>query len=300
MAVSRFGAGSRTPPAEVAIDEGLVRHLLGSQHADLASLPISFVASGWDNDIFRLGENLAVRLPRRAAASRLMEGEQRFLKLLRDRLPIAVPAPIRLGAPDCLYPWAWSVTPWFDGVTSDRAPPDPSEAVALASFFAALHRTPPPGLPRNPFRGVGLQERAAAFARRIGSLAARDEVLPPTLLELWREAAGETIDAAAAWIHGDPHARNILVRDGRIVAVIDWGDMTRGDRASDLAAFWMLFDRDARSAAFAALQDVSAATWLRARGWALLYGVVFLDTGLQDDPGMVAMARTTLARLLED
>ena len=110
----------------------------------------------------------------------------------------------------------------------------------------------------------------------------------------------EKIDVAGTWIHGDPHARNILVKDGRIVAVVDWGDMAQGDRASDLAAFWMLFDRDARSAAVAALQHVSEATWLRARGWALLYCVVFLDTGLQDDPGMVAMARTTMRRLLED
>ena len=291
---------SATPAAEITVESGLVRKLLQSQHPDLAALTIEPSANGWDNAIFRLGADLAVRLPRRAAAVKLLANEQRFLPLLQSLVPLPVPAPVRVGLPGPLYPWPWSFTPWFEGETADLAPPVPHEALALSAFFDALHQAPPLDLPQNPVRGVELRERATAFARRIASLAGRGEILPSSLTSLWEAAIDKRIDVAPTWIHGDPHARNILVRGGHIAAVVDWGDMGRGDRASDLAAFWMLFDRDARLSAMNASSSVSDATWLRARAWALLYAVVFLDTGLHDDPRMVSMAKLTLERLLED
>jgi aminoglycoside phosphotransferase (APT) family kinase protein len=289
---------SGTPPAEIEIDVDLARDLLRAQHPDLADLPITPVAFGWDNAILRLGDDLALRLPRRQIGAQLVLHEQRWLPLLKDRLPLQVPAPARTGKPQGDYPWPWSVVPWIEGETADLAPPDADQGEVLAGFFAALHRPAPEDAPRNAYRGVPLAERASVFEQRAARLAARGELLDAAAWAIWAEALSASNDAAPTWIQGDPHPRNVLVREGRIVAMIDWGDMAKGDRASDLAAVWMLLpDRTAREQAIAALPGVSAATWRRARGWAVLYVAMLLDAGLADDPRMASIARTTLARL---
>ena len=291
---------SGTPPAEYPVDEALARRLLAAQFPDLADLPIAFAASGWDNAMFRLGDALALRLPRRPIGARLIAVEQRWLPILAPRLPLATPAPLRLGRPLDDYPWPWSVTPWIDGETSDLARPDAGQGETLAAFFNALHVPAPDDAPVNPYRGVPLAHRAETFDQRHAALAGRTAPLDPRVLAIWAEALSAPDDAAPTWIHGDPHPRNMLVRDGRLVAAIDWGDMARGDRASDLAAVWMLLpDRSARDRALAACDGVSPATWRRARGWAALYGVMLLDAGLADDPRMTAIARATFVRLME-
>ena len=156
-----------TPSAEVDIDAGLVRRLLRAQHPDLAALPIALAASGWDNAMFRLGNDLALRLPRRQAAAQLIGHEQRWLPPLKDRLPLTIPAPIRIGVAQDGYPWKWSVIPWIAGETADRALPDVEQGEVLAAFFTALHRPAPAEAPRNPFRGVPLAGRATVFAERV-------------------------------------------------------------------------------------------------------------------------------------
>ena len=171
---------------------------------------------------------------------------------------------------------------------------------ALAAFFIALHVPAPDDAPRNPYRGVPLARRADTFDQRLAALAGRAAPIVPRVLAIWADALAAPDDAAPTWIHGDPHPRNMLVRDGRLVAAIDWGDMARGDRASDLAAVWMLLpDRSARDRALEACHGVSAHTWRRARGWAALYGVMLLDAGLADDPRMTAIARAIFARLID-
>ena len=289
-----------TPAAEIAITEGLVGDLLRRQHPDLARLPLSSLAAGWDNAVFRLGEHLAVRLPRRRAAAELIRHEQRCMPLLCDRLPIPIPVAVRIGEPDATYPWPWSVVPWFDGETADRSEPDLGEAVTLARFFAALHVPAPGDVPRNPSRGVPLSERAAIVEGRMASLESRGVPLGPELRAIWEAGLHAPIDVEATWIHGDPHPRNLLVLDGRFAAVIDWGDVAQGDRASDLAAFWMLFDHDARRRAIDALPAVTEPTWRRARAWAVSYAVLFLATGLEDDPDMAAIGRQTMKNLSSD
>jgi aminoglycoside phosphotransferase (APT) family kinase protein len=289
-----------TPPAEIEIDAELARRLLRAQHPDLADHPLTLVASGWDNAIFRLGEDLAVRLPRRALGATLIEHEQRWLPLLQPRLPVRIPAPIRTGAPGEGYPWAWSVTPWFEGTTADLAAPGEDEGEALAAFFAALHQPAPDDAPRNPYRGVPLADRAAVFETRAASLSARGRPIDPRIRALWSEALETSIDVPPTWIHGDPHPRNVLVEDGRITAFLDWGDMAWGDRASDLAGVWMLLPhRRARERAIAASGGVTAATWRRARGWAALYGVMLLDAGLTDDRRMAAIGEAIFERLID-
>jgi len=291
---------SGTPPAEIEVDAALVRRLLRDQHPDLADLPIVHVASGWDNAIFRLGEHLAVRLPRRAVGARLIEHEQRWLPLLKDRLPLAIPAPVRAGVAHGGYPWPWSITPWFEGETADLAPPNDDQGEVLGGFLAALHQPAPDDAPRNPFRGVPLAERAQVFDARLANLAGKTDPIDKRILVLWADALAAPNDAAPTWIQGDPHPRNVLTVDGRITAIIDWGDMARGDRASDLAAVWMLLPKaETRRRAMAACGAVSDATWRRARGWAVLYGLTLLDAGLVDDPRMTAIARATFASLTE-
>jgi len=289
-----------TPAAEVGISAELARALLARQHPDLADLPIELAVEGWDNAVFRLGDDLALRLPRRAIGAELIRHEQRWLPLLKDRLPLAIPAPVRIGVAQDNYPWPWSVTPWFAGETADLAPPDEDQGEVLGGFFRALHLPAPEDAPRNPVRGVPLAERLPAFEARIAGLAAKGVRLDAQIQAVWEDAVAAPNDAAPTWIQGDPHPRNVVVADGRITAIIDWGDMAQGDRASDLASVWMVLpSAAARRHAMAACGAVSEATWRRARGWAVLYGVLLLDAGLTDDPRMAAIARATFERLID-
>jgi len=301
MSAPRADLPTGTPTAEWAIDADLARRLLRRQHPDLSEYPIRPAASGWDNAIFRLGEDLALRLPRRKVAVRLIRNEQRWLPGLAPRLPLRVPAPVRIGAPDADFPWPWSVIPWIGGETADLSPPDADQGAALARFFEALHRPAPPRAPCNPYRGVPLARRAQMFEARAAGLAARRRPLDPRILAIWVDALAAPDDAASTWIQGDPHPRNVLVQDGRLVAVIDWGDIAQGDQASDLAAIWMLLPSPrARQEAMAALPAVTPATWRRARGWAVLYVALLMDAGLVDDPRMTRIAERTAERLIED
>jgi len=287
------------PPADVAIDAALVRALLGAQHPDLAHLPLSDAGGGWDNVIYRIGDDLALRLPRRRIASRLIRTEQRWLPTLAPALPVPVPAPVRTGRPGAGYPYRWSITPWLDGAPADLAPPGEGEGPALAAFLRALHRPAPLTAPFNPYRGVALTRRAKAFEARLESLRPRGFELPADMRALWKAALAARIDAPRRWTHGDLHGRNVLTRDGRLAAVIDWGDMAAGDPAVDLAAVWMLLPGRAERAAAMAAYPASAATWARARGWALLMAIMVGVGDLDTDPRMAAMGAAILARLSE-
>jgi aminoglycoside phosphotransferase (APT) family kinase protein len=289
-----------TPAAEVEIDERQARRLLAAQHPDLADLAIVSIASGWDNHLLRLGDSLALRFPRRQLAAQLILNEQRWLPSLRKRLPLAIPAPVRIGIAQFQYPWAWSVTPWIEGETADHSPPDGNQGEVLAAFFEALHTPAPADAPRNPYRGMPLRERASTFADWLAKLQGKTAILDGRVHALWSDALAAENDTAPTWIHGDLHPRNVLIEKGCLTGVIDWGDLACGDRACDLAAVWMLLPQlESRKRAMAACPSVSEATWRRARGWALLFAVILLSSGLVDDARMVAIAERTIARLRE-
>ena len=289
-----------TPKAEFAVDEALVAALLAGQHPDLAGLSLTVVDEGWDNVMFRLGEDFAVRLPRRAAAAKLIEHELAWLPRLAPGLPVAVPAPVRAGAPGCGYPWRWSVLPWIRGTSGDLEEPGDGEALTLAAFFRALHVPAPPDAPRNPVRGVPLANRRRMVEERLARVAKATTLVTPALTRIWHEALDAPMDAPDTWIHGDLHARNVLVSEGRITGIIDWSDMAAGDRATDLAAIWgILASRAARIEAIEACGIASEATWARARGWAFAFGVMLLDSGMADHPRHAAMGERTLRRLAE-
>ena len=290
-----------TPGADLKIDAALVYSLLKDQHPELMRLPIHPVDAGWDNAMFRLGDQLSVRLPRRQAAAPLIQNEQTWLPRLSAHLPIPVPTPYRLGLPCQNYPWRWSVSPWLAGVPADQAEPHANQASLFASFLRSLHTPAPLHAPSNALRGVPLKQRAASVEERMRQLEGKTNLITQSIRNTWRMALNTPIDIQATWIHGDLHARNVLVDNGAISGVIDWGDMTSGDIATDLASIWMLFsERKVRQKVIAEYANASDATLQRAKGWAILFGVVLLDSGLVDHPRHAAMGEKILRRISED
>lgn len=285
------------PAAEVPVSVELVRGLLDQQHPDLADLPVEILANGWDNLVCRLGEELLVRLPRRAIAAELIAHEQRWLPELAGRLPLPVPAPVRVGQPTTQYPWSWSVVPFFPGrIVAQSAPDDPwSAAATLGGFLDALHIPAPAEAPVNPLRGIPLVGRAPGV---LDALAHVDPADRADALRMWEVAvAAPAWDGPPLWLHGDLHPANILVDRGRISAVIDFGDITSGDPATDLSVAWLLFTAEHRAALRQAYGRADDATWCRARGWALALSLVFL-THSADNPLMRGIGERALRLVL--
>ncbi|MEM9003182.1 MAG: aminoglycoside phosphotransferase family protein [Cyanobacteria bacterium P01_F01_bin.86] len=290
-----------TPEAELEIDTDLVYSLLEEQHPDLSHLPIYPVDAGWDNAMFRLGDRWCVRLPRRQIAAALIANEQTWLPQLAPHLLLPVPVPYRIGSPAANYPWRWSVLPWLTGVAADQAAPHADQAPRLAAFLRSLHTPAPANAPINPFRSVPLHQRAARVEECLQRLRQTTNLITPQIQHIWVLALETPMEVQPTWLHGDLHARNVLVQDGAITGIIDWGDITSGDMATDLAAIWMLFaEKTARQEAIAAYADISEATLQRAQGWAIFFGAMLLDTGLVNNPRQAAMAAQTLRRVSED
>lgn len=290
-----------TPRAEIDLGEAQVRALLRTQHPDLSGLALERIDAGWDNIMFRLGDEFCLRFPRRCVAAALLDNEQRWLPVIAATLPIPIPTPLRIGRPGHGYPWNWSVIPWLPGRTADLDPPHSAEAIRFAAFLRALHRPAPPDAPENEFRGVPLRDRQQSVEERMQRVAAHIELIATPIRSLWEIALAAPIDGNDRWLHGDLHPRNVLVSDQRITGIIDWGDITSGDVATDLASIWMLFaKRGDREQALNAYGEVSEATLQRARGWAVFFGIVLLDTGLIDNPRHAEVGRRTLLRVAED
>jgi aminoglycoside phosphotransferase (APT) family kinase protein len=290
-----------TPASDFQIDAALVRALIEQQHPDLARLPIQMLDAGWDNAMFRLGTQYCVRLPRREAAAALIENEQTWLPYLARQLSLPIPCPCRFGKPALGYPWKWSVLPWLPGTPADLAEPAATQAVALAKFLRSLHVPAPADAPSNAVRGVPLWQRAAVVEERLQRLSVKTDLITKPVKRAWETALQAPCAESSKWLHGDLHARNVLVENGAITGIIDWGDITAGDEATDLAAVWMLFaEQIARQKTLSEYADISEATLQRAKGWAVLFGVVLLDTGLVDHPRHARMGEQTLRRITAD
>ncbi|WP_236654318.1 aminoglycoside phosphotransferase family protein [Streptacidiphilus anmyonensis] len=279
----------RMPAAEVDVSVGLVRRLLDEQHPDLAGLGVEVLANGWDNLVCRLGAEFLVRLPRRAVAAELLAHEQRWLPRLAARLPLPVPVPVRTGQPSEAYPWAWSIVPYLPGRIAATTPPDDlgAAATALGGFLAALHTPAPADAPVSAFRGIPLAGRAEGVLAALAHVP--DAADREAARRVWEGAlAAPTWDGPPLWLHGDLHPANLLVDRGRLSALIDFGDLTSGDPATDLAVAWMLLPREQRADLRRAYGRADDATWERARGWALALGLVFLGHSA-DNPLMAGI-----------
>jgi aminoglycoside phosphotransferase (APT) family kinase protein len=268
------------PDEPVEPTPDLVHALVAAQFPAWAELPVRPVGKpGVDNKTFRLGEDKLVRMPRFARWVGQVRREQRWLPALAPHLPLAVPVPLAQGEPDEGYPFPWSVYAWLPGENASRAAlaDQDQDADDLAGFLGALWSIdatdgPPPEW-SNGFRGVGVgDERDSAIVgwrieRRIAALEGLLDT--GSLRAVYLSAlAAPAWPTSPVWVHGDPAPGNLLVRDGRLCAVIDFGTLAVGDPAVDLIGAWTLLDRHGR-AVFRAALEIDDATWARGRAWAL-------------------------------
>lgn len=267
------------------IDETLARRLVEAQFPQWAGLPVrQIVPGGWDNKTFRLGDHMIVRLPGAARHAGQVDNEQRWLPKLARCLPLRIPTPLAIGEPAHGFPWRWSVYGWIDGdtATPDRIRDGCDFAARLAQFLIALRRMdstggPAPGT-HNFHRGGHLAHYDAQTREALAALAGKIDVATAT--EVWQAALGTTWQRPPVWVHGDIAAGNLLVRDGRLSAVIDFGQLAVGDPACDLAITWTLFSAESRDL-FRDTLALDSGTWARARAWTL-WKAMIVAAGLVD------------------
>jgi len=282
---------------ELELDEALVRRLLAEQFPDWAGLPLRRIEpSGTVNAIFRLGDRLSVRLPRRDGATEPGSAELEWLPKLAAQLPVEVPVPVAQGRPSASYPWFWEIHTWVEGETVAVEAIDAIHAARdLAGLVRALQTIDPSGGPP-PGRGVALAERDSAFRYWLARFDGDRRVVA----EWERALAAPAWDGPPTWHHGDLDCRNWLVRDGRISGVIDWGSMGVGDPACDVMVAWKLHSLEARDAFREAL-PTDDATWERARGWAVSQAVAALSYYTpQNNPSLYHEAETWLSLVFSD
>jgi len=291
---------------EVDTDEDLVRRLVAAQFPHWAHLPIRRVLpAGTDNAIYRLGDDLSARLPRRPHGVLPLEKEIRWLPRLAPLLPLAAPVPIAEGAPGEDYPFVWAVCRWVygDNATAGRIADPRRFATELAELAAALQRIdssdgPGPGS-HNFFRGEPIARRDAATRAAIAALASKVDAGAATAA--WEEALqAPEWHWPPVWIHGDLDSRNLLVEDGRLSGVIDFGCLGVGDPACEAMVAWKVLSGDARDAFRTALA-IDEASWMRARGWAVSQAVMALSYYSDETNAvLVGEARRWLAEVLAD
>lgn len=270
----------------------LVRALLREQHPDLADLDLGQATRGWDNEMRRLGPDLAVRLPRTPRAPDLLRKEHRWLPPLASRLPLPVPTPLRIGRPSDRFGQPWTVVTWVPGEPADRSPIRQRESAdTLAGFLRALHRPAPAEAPVNPDRGVPLGSLSPGLDAWLDTDAAAGLVsseVAERIREVWREAvAAPEAAGPPVWLHGDLHPANVVVADGALTGVLDFGELCAGDPATDLAAAWLLLPDGAAPRFLDAYGGVDEATVRRARGWAVRSALGLLMIGRAGDRGLL-------------
>jgi aminoglycoside phosphotransferase (APT) family kinase protein len=287
------------------IDADLARRLVATQFPQWADLPIRPVElSGWDNRTFRLGDAMTVRLPTGPWYAQQVEKEQRWLPRLAPQLPLPIPTPVAHGEPGEGYPYAWSVYRWLDGkpATAPAIADLTAFATDLAGFLVALGRADATGGPgpgeHNFFRGGPLTTYAAETVEAVETLGA--EVPGDAAMRVWEDAVAATWTGEPVWFHGDVATGNLLLRDGRLAAVIDFGTSGVGDPACDVVIAWTLLEGESR-AAFRSGLGVDDATWSRGRGWALWKALISLPGQLDAGDHLgAAVNRRVIEQVLDD
>jgi aminoglycoside phosphotransferase (APT) family kinase protein len=287
-----------------SIDASLARRLVDSQFPQWSELPIAEVeVDGWDNRTFRLGSELTVRLPSGDWYAQQVAKEQRWLPVLAPRLPLPIPAPVARGEPDSGFPYPWSVYRWLDGELASKAriADLTGFATTLAGFLSALGRIDATGGPEpgqhNFFRGGPLSTYADETHEAIDALGA--EVPRDRVERVWEDAMATSWDRDPVWFHGDVATGNLLVRDERLAAVLDFGSSGVGDPACDVVIAWTFLSGASRDR-FRADLGVDAATWSRGRGWGLWKALISLVGHLENDSPDAALARRDIEQILAD
>ncbi len=261
------------------MDDELVRTLLQEQHPDLADLELKEVVGGWGNQMWRLGADLAVRMPRTDGGTELLLNEHRWVPDIAARVPLPVQTPVRLGKPSDRFPRTWLVTTWVAGEPADHAPiTDPAAADVLADFLLALHTEALVEAPANDRSGL---PRSLGFSE-VHEYVGRGE----EMRAVWADAiAAPAWDGPPVWLHGDLHPANVVVADGALAGVIDLGEVCAGDPATDLAAAWILLPTGAADRFFERY-PADDATVRRARGWAVQRALFLIAMGINGDKGL--------------
>jgi aminoglycoside phosphotransferase (APT) family kinase protein len=291
-------------PDRHLVDEALVCRLVANQFPQWADLPVRPVPnSGWDNQTFRLGERLSVRLPTAREYALAVDKEHRWLPILAPRVPLPIPVPVARGVPADGYGFDWSVYEWIDGEPAriDSIGDLTEFADGLAAFLVALRRVDPtrgpqPG-PHNWFRGGPLLVYDPQVRRAVEVLNRR--IPRDVVSEIWRAALEATWDGRSVWFHGDVAPGNLLVRDGVLAAVIDFGTCGVGDPACDVAIAWTLLSGPSRDA-FRARLDVDPGTWTRGRAWALWKALIVYAGALQGDRAVAAEANRVIDEIVSE
>lgn len=286
------------------IDVSVARRLIDSQFPPWSHLPITAVEfDGWDNHTFRLGSQLTIRLPSANRYAPQVDKEQQWLPVLAPQLPLPIPTPVAKGEPGDGFPYPWSVYRWLDGEIASKAPVGdlPRFAATLARFLKALGGVdatggPQPG-PHNFYRGGPLSTYEAETFQAIEMLGT--EIPSDAAKRVWFDAMTTSWDREPVWFHGDVAATNLLVRDARLAAVLDFGSCGVGDPACDAAIAWTFFSGASRTT-FRARVGVDPGTWSRARGWALWKALISLVGHLEHDAPDATLARREIDQILAD
>lgn len=290
---------------ETNTNESLVHRLITSQFPQWSHLSIRALSSaGTDNALYRLGDEMVVRLPRVYSASKQIDKEHQWLPRLAPYLPLAIPHPLVKGEPTDDYVWHWSIYQWLAGEDATVTPvaDEHQTAVTLAEFLLALHRVDLTGGPlpgeHNFFRGVPLSMRDKSTRSAITSLQNIFDV--KIILKVWDNSLkASSWDKPPCWIHGDLIPTNLLVQNGRLSAVIDFGGLGMGDPACDLLIAWNFLSAKARNT-FRTTLSVDDDTWTRGRGWALSMGLIALDYYQETNPVLARIARRSISEVLAD
>ncbi len=293
----------RMHPNQVDTDRQLVDRLVRSQFPQWSDRSIVEVDSfGTDHDIYRLGDDLVARLPKIEWASPQAAKEAEWLPILGPHLPLDVPVQVAVGRPEHGYPFSWSICEWLPGQAASHGIDDLERAaVDLATFILSLRAVDTSGAPVRPVAGRGgpLVEGDEFCRWSISQLGARID--GPRALRLWEEALEVSPwEGNEVWVHGDLLPGNLLLRDGRMTAVIDWGGLNVGDPACDLQPAWHVFTGTSRQTFRTALGGVDEDSWLRGKGWVVRQTVSALAYYWDTNPGMVRQASRALREVLGD
>jgi aminoglycoside phosphotransferase (APT) family kinase protein len=260
------------------INTALVEQLIASQFPQWKDLPIRPVQlSGWDNRTFHLGSQMLVRMPSAAIYAAQVEKEQKWLPKLKSFLPLGIPVPLAMGEPGEGYPWKWSIYQWLEGESAASARIDDLKAFAksLSEFLTAFQRIDTKGAPlpgaHNFYRGGALSTYDAEARHAIAVLEGKID--RAAALQVWEKALASSWQKAPVWVHGDISAGNLLLQEGKLSAVIDFGQLAIGDPACDLAIAWTFFQKESRQV-FRQCLSLDEETWSRAMGWTLWKALV--------------------------
>lgn len=293
-------------PSAIHIDEKLVQALLSEQFPEFSSLDVSFVKpQGWDNRTFRIGDDKLARLPSSSKYRHQVLKEYEWLPFLSSAITLDIVHPVALGKPSSIYPFHWLINKWIPGVTLASTENVDTKLVVsgLVSFLDNLQRVdtieaPEPGL-HNFYRGGSLEVYSSEMQQAISLIDDAEIHLKKQLEVIWSKAIGSRWEHDPVWLHGDLSAGNILVRDGRIAGIIDFGQAGIGDPACDLAIAWNFLNAESRIS-FRKHTNFDKHTWQRAMGWSA-WKAAIVYSGMTDSNALEMNAvGLTLKNILED